>query len=387
MKIVLKFFIEVSLIPFLIVLAIWSRFKSKKIKIGLGPDPLINNFYHKKALELCNYSSETFVKNSFHITDEFDIDVSRKFNLNNPISRGAAYLYLIFISFRYKVLYINFNGGVIGLRSIFLWKIEPLILKLAKIKTVILPYGSDVQDMSRSDNLIFKDTIANDYPDQKIFRKTVTRKIDLWTKYADHIIGGCEWVDYMYHWDTLMLAHFSIDLNKITKKQKIANKSSSKKLNILHAPNHKNIKGTFFLTQAIENLKRKGYDIDLLIAEKKSNNEILDLIKKSDIIADQFIIGWYAMFAIEAMANAKPVLCYLRQDLIDLYKYKGLIKDNEIPIINANIFNLEEKILWCYENKNKLHRIGEKGYEFVKKHHSINSVASIFDKINKEISL
>ena len=137
MKIVLKFFIEVSLIPFLIVLAIWSRFKSKKIKIGLGPDPLINNFYHKKALELCNYSSETFVKNSFHITDEFDIDVSRKFNLNNPISRGAAYLYLIFISFRYKVLYINFNGGVIGLRSIFLWKIEPLILKLAKIKKIL----------------------------------------------------------------------------------------------------------------------------------------------------------------------------------------------------------------------------------------------------------
>ena len=109
----------------------------------------------------------------------------------------------------------SFNGGVIGLRSVLLWKMEPFLFKVAKIKTVILPYSSDVQDLTRCNNLIFKDTVSSDYPNQKDNRKMITRKIDLWTTHADYVIGGCEWVDYMYHWDTLMLAHFSIDLKKV----------------------------------------------------------------------------------------------------------------------------------------------------------------------------
>ena len=46
--------------------------------------------------------------------------------------------------------------GALGLRSGFLWKMEPLFYKIAKNKTVILPYGSDVQDITRSNNLILK---------------------------------------------------------------------------------------------------------------------------------------------------------------------------------------------------------------------------------------
>lgn len=387
MKKLLKLLIELLFIPILILIAIFSRLFIKKSKIGLGPDPLINNYYHKKALELYNYTSETFAKNSYYITDKFDIDVSKKFSLGNPFSKALAYLYLILISFKYKALYISFNGGTIGLRSLILWKLEPFILKLAKIKTVILPYGSDVQDMTRSSNLIFKDSISKDYPYQKSNRNIVSKKIDLWTKYSDHIIGGCEWVDYMYHWDTLMLAHFSIDLKKFKKSGTTDYERSNSGLTILHAPNHRNIKGTDFLINAVENLKSKGYQIKLILAEKKSNKEILDLIEKSDIIADQFIVGWYAMFAIEAMASSKPVLCFLRQDLLDLYKYKGLFKCEKIPIINSNIFNLEEKISWCYNNKSELIKIGNSGYDYVKKHHSLEFVASIFNEINKKIGL
>ena len=78
----------------------------------MGPDPLINNYYHK-ALELYGYSSETFVKSSYHITNKFDIDISRKYNLDNPILRAIAYINLIIISFKYKVLYMSFNGGAL----------------------------------------------------------------------------------------------------------------------------------------------------------------------------------------------------------------------------------------------------------------------------------
>ena len=387
MKNFIKYFFELIFFFILLIVAFFQRFRKKKFDVGLGPDPLINNYYHKKALELYGYSSETFVKSSYHITNKFDIDVSKKYNLNKTIHKILAYINLIVITFKYKALYMSFNGGALGLRSIFLWKMEPLIYKIAKIKTVILPYGSDVQDITRSNNLIFKDSIANDYPNQKLNRKIVNHKIDLWTKNADHIIGGCEWVDYMYHWDTLMLAHFSIDINKFNYKNKFKKEKSKSELNILHAPNHKNIKGTFFLIKAVKNLKKEGFKINLKLVEKKSNSEILNLINESDIIADQFVIGWYAMFAIEAMASSKPVLCFLRQDLIDLFTYKELIEKNEIPIINTNIFDLEEKIKWCYQNKDKLNDIGLKGYSFVKKYHSLEAIGKVFNSINKKIDV
>ena len=69
--------------------------------------------------------------------------------------------------------------------------------------------------------------------------------MDRWVKRADHIISGCDWVEYMYHWDTLMLAHFVIDTELWTpNKQNKKITSLDNPFKILHCPNHVNIKGT-----------------------------------------------------------------------------------------------------------------------------------------------
>ena len=57
--------------PFLI-LSFISRLVKKRIDVGLGPDPLINNVYHRKALELSGFKAETFVTSVFHITKDFN---------------------------------------------------------------------------------------------------------------------------------------------------------------------------------------------------------------------------------------------------------------------------------------------------------------------------
>ena len=73
--------------------------------------------------------------------------------------------------------------------------------------------------MTRSDGGT-RNTIANDIRSKNMFRKIVTEKLTYGLNTC-HIIGGCEWVDYMYHWNTLMVAHFSFDLNKITKSRNL----------------------------------------------------------------------------------------------------------------------------------------------------------------------
>ena len=42
-----------------------------------------------------------------------------------------------------------------------------------------------------------------------------------------------------------------------------------------------------------------------------SNDNVLKAIKNADLVVDQLIIGWYAMFAIEAMVAQNLLVCFL----------------------------------------------------------------------------
>ena len=377
--------LEVLLIIPCFVISYLSRYSSRKIDVGLGPEPLISNVYHKKALIQRGYSAETFVSEVYFITDEFDINLSRwRSNLLTAVMI-PFYLFLRCL-FRYKSLFIHFHGGPLW-TTIILDRFEPHFYRMAKIRVVVMPYGSDVQVLTRSKNLYFKHTVSMDYPNFRKYRRRVSKSVDRWTRYADWVIAGCEWVDYMYHWDTLMLAHFSIDLERWTPTKQGAEIGRAEKLRILHAPNHVAIKGTKALVDAVETLKREGFGIELVLMRGVSNSEIQKAIESVDLVADQFVIGWYAMFAMEAMAMKKPVLCYLREDLIDLYVKAGLVRREEIPIINTNLLEIKEKIRWVYSHREELIKIGERGREFVKNHHSTERIGEVFRNILTSLGL
>ncbi len=379
-------FDTVLLIPVVIV-AVIARFVHKRYDVGIGPEPLINNVYHKKALEMYGYTAKTFVGETYFITRDFDV---RTDTMLRPPFSGILRYYLYFYSIlNFKCLYIYFNGGPLFFTS-YLWRLEPLLYRIAKVKIVIMPYGGDIQDMLRCPNLTFRDAVCSDYPDHRLKRNRIQKKIDLWTKYADHIIGGCDWVDYLYHWDTLVLAHFAIDIPDI---HPIAVDTQSeadlgvRPIRILHAPNHKKIKGTKFVLNAIRELQEEGYDIDFVLVEKRPNAEVRQIIQTVDLVIDQLIIGWYAMFAIEAMASGKPVVCYLRDDLIDLYTINGLIEPDEIPIINSNPLKIKDDIRYWIKNRSNLRDVGRKSREYVVKHHSLDYVGGIFDNVNYSLGI
>jgi hypothetical protein len=261
---------------------------------------------------------------------------------------------------------------------------------LAKVKVVMMAYGGDVQELSHSPNLLFKDAMARDYPNHRLNRRRIAACIDLWTRWADHIIGGCEWVDYLYYWDTLTLAHFSIYVDRWRPSDEQVSHSAptnQRKLRILHAPNHRAIKGTQFFIDAVNELVAEGLDIELVILERAPNHKVREVMASVDIVADQLIIGWYAMFALEAMAMEKPVLCYLRSDLETLYIAAGLVGMNEIPIVRCSPFTVKEHIRELALHRDQLCDIGKRSREFVIKHHSTQAVGKVFDSIHRSIGV
>jgi hypothetical protein len=369
----------------LIILCLVARYFGKKIDIGIGPEPIISHKYHKKALQKYGYSVETYVNSVYFLTKDFDI----RGDLYLPKYGALLLPYLLFmvVIFRYKCIYIYFNGGSL-FSTIFLWRAEPLLYKIANVQVVVMPYGGDVQELSRSNNLMYKAAISKDYPTFRLRRKRIETKIDMWTKHANHVISGCDWVEYMYHWDTLVLAHFTIDEDQWKPvKNTIAKNSRSIPLKIFHAPNHISIKGTNYFVSAVESLKREGFDIELIILQKVPNEKIKQMILTADIIADQLVIGWYGMFAVEAMAMGKPVLCYIRPDFEDFFIHEGLLEPDELPIIRCTYRNLKQTLIGLIENREQLDIIGKNSRDFIMKHHSTKSMGKIFDHINRSMGI
>lgn len=376
--------LEFVWLPVLIVASLVARFWPKGKTVGLGPESLINNVYHARALRRLGWDAETFVDSLFFITSEFDVKLIHRNNLIRGLTR-LLFAPFIFSIFRYRIIYIYFNGG--GLYAArALWLLEPLLYRLAGVKVVVMPYGGDVQDTQKSGSLFLKHAIDKDYPDHFRRRHIIRAKVWIWSLWANHVISGCDWVDYMQHWDTLCISHFSIDLEDWALQS--APKKRSGTLRILHAPNHTNIKGTHFFKEAVSQLQKEGVLVELVMVQGLPNSELRTLIADCDLVADQLIIGWYAMFAIEGMAMGKPVLCYVREDLEDLYIQAGLLDRAELPLVKCHPMNVKEVIRdLALAPPSALTSLGQRGRAYVERRHSLDSIGNMFSRINEGLGI
>ena len=375
-----KSVLAILFVPFTVLIglaAAISRLLPKKFDVGIGPEPLINNINHRLAMIESGWSTETYVTHTYFITNDFDYSTAQS---RFPLVLCSYWAFLRAL-FRYRILYFYFNGGPLA------WTphrfLEGPLYRLAGIKTVVMPYGGDVHDLLHGNNLLFKHAMAMDYPQfQKSSRDKVSRQVKYWSRWADHIVSGCDWVDFMWHWDTLVSAHFSVDTRSI----KVHAPEPRQTIKILHAPNHRNIKGTPFVIQAADRLISEGYPVELVLAERRSNNEILALIHDADIVVDQLVIGWYGMFGVEAMAHGRPVICYLREDLCSLFKFAGVMDPEDPPVLNTNYGSIYEQLKLLVESKDIRLTLGARGRQYIEKWHSTEALGKIFDRINAKLS-
>ena len=372
----------VLLLPILLI-TVLSRLVSRPIDVGVGPQPSIASPYHKLCLERYGYRCETFVYHTWYFTADFDVNVG----LYCPRALGP-YASFVFCLFRYKCLYTYFNGGPLGFTTL-LARCEPFLLTLAGIKTVVMPFGADVHVLTRSKNLLMLNAYSQDYPGFRHQRKRTAALIDVWTQGADHIISGCDWVDYMYYWDFLMLSQFAIDTDRLKPAEKNQPLDEpSVPLRLLHAPNHRALKGTDHILRAVDELRDEGMAIELTIVEGVPNEKMLSIIQAADVVVDQLIVGWYAMFAMEGMALGKPVVCHIRPQYRDLYVGAGLIEADELPLIDSSIFTIKETLRHLGSlTRRELVDIGIRSRLFVEKHHSLDAVGSMLDRINQQLGL
>jgi glycosyltransferase involved in cell wall biosynthesis len=375
----------INLLLFLVLwpLILMARFHNKKIDVGIGPKPLINNIEWANALREKGFVVETFVTSCHFITCEFDKRWHKEYY---GLFKYLPTLIFLRNSFKYKIHYLYFNGGVLA-NLFLLGRLEPLLFKLAGSKTLVMPYGSDSQYLLFTKNKLMVDLISKDYRTHfKYFQSKTLSNVLMWSKQADFIVGSMDSIDYLPYWDELIPCHFTIDTAQNTLKiSNSTNHNEKSQFTILHAFNHANVKGTFYIDQAIKVLVSEGYKIKYDRVEGLSNEEVKSKIIEADLVIDQLVMGWYGMFALEAMALSKPVICFLRDDLLDLYEKKGLFNGDLPPIINANISNIKDVLKDSILNKTKLDDVGIRSREFVFKNNSYDVIGEFFYKINTHL--
>lgn len=368
--------------PLLLPFCLLCRLLPQKLDIGLGPLPMINNVYFAKALRLYHYTAETFATNPYFITSEFDVLFSTGFR--------RIFYYVPALSFmrcvlRYRCVYVYFNGGPLSPIPV-LRLLEPMLFRMAGVKTVVMPYGSDCQIFDRTPNKLMANALCNDYP--AFFQKDhkrVIRQVESWSKGANIVIGAMDSVDYLFFWNRIRFCHFAIDTGAFTPQYPSVHQKQPVK--ILHAPNHTAIKGTDAIMRAIDTLKNEGYEIELIFRQGVPNHEFLEIIKEADIVIDQLIIGCYAMFAMEAMSFGKPVICYLRDDLVETFVNAGCVEKDDIPLISAQPHTIADVLRGLLDAPETLISIGQKSRAYVEKYHSLDAMGAFYDEINRSLGI
>lgn len=139
---------------------------------------------------------------------------------------------------------------------------------------------------------------------------------------------------------------------------------------VLHAPSARWMKGTDRILPALSELHDRGV-IDLRLAEELPWTEVRELLRSADVVLDQFALGSYGTFAVEAMAAGRPVLAYLHDEVLALV-------DEPPPIVNATPATLPAELESLIADPARAARIGADSVQYVRRHHDGRRTAAAF---------
>ncbi|CAG7649107.1 glycosyltransferase family 4 protein [Paenibacillus allorhizosphaerae] len=245
-------------------------------------------------------------------------------------------------------------------------------LKKMGKKVVVQHRGSDVRRLSIA-RQYGNPYVQVKYPDEK----AIVSELRKLSAFIDHaIVADHELLPYVREfYKQIHIIRQAIDLRRFEPSYPSA---AAKAPLIVHAPSHSFIKGTQFVREAVRKLEKRGYAAKLQILHRVSHEEAVQIYKRSDMIIDQLRIGSFGIFSLEGMALGKPVVCYIRDGLLDTYP-------KELPIINANPDNLYDQLKRLVGHPERLPELGLQGRAYVEMHHDSLKIAKQLAELYRQL--
>ena len=347
-----------------------------------GPIPIVSNAFWSRAIRLAGHSSETFTEGFFdviHARQDWDVLLEEKYRFV-PIIQFRYYLAFIESLFKYDIFVIPFSGYYLGLTP--LWRFESFFFRLAKKKTIVLPYGGDsyVYRNIRSTNLIHG--LMMSYPKASQGQDRIFNKVIYWCRNGDVVIPGIMGPDGFGRWDVLTPSTVVIDLDewKVSQRSSRAN-GVLDSVYIVHTPNHRGFKGTEFIIESVKQLREEGLKVELILIEKKQNSEVRRILgEDADILVEQIICTGHGLSALEGMASGLPTISNLEDDTYIL-PFRRWSFFNECPLISASPETLTDVLRKLVTRPELRHQLGRAGRQYVEKYHGLDSAQYLFGEV------
>ncbi len=338
--------------------------KGRKPKIIWGPTPIINICTNAAADRLYGYQSDTLVYRPYYVTQDFTYNLEWWWRFP-PFALIIPWAVLFWTALRYDIFQFYFDGGFLS-RTIGK-RLELPLLKLLGKKIIVSAYGGDVRTESKTRALGTYNCCV-DCTQRMVAcicdEGQAERNLAHVHRYADITLSMGDMVEYtpgsrndMYYW--------AVDLKKWPY---VGVSLTSRPVRIVHAPNHPQFKGSRYLSACVQELQSEGYPVELDVVTGMNNDEAMEVYKRADIVADQFLIGWHGNFAVEAMALGKPVVAYIRKP--EVYLPKGI----PCPIVSATPDGLKQALVSLIENPELRRDLGAKGRHYVEQVFSLERV-------------
>jgi glycosyltransferase involved in cell wall biosynthesis len=144
--------------------------------------------------------------------------------------------------------------------------------------------------------------------------------------------------------------------------------SDSSRPLVVHAPSNREKKGTRYVIEACEQLP-----VELDIVEGLPHEEARARYARADIVVDQLEAGWHGVFALESMALGKPVVTYLKPDVVERSAEGYGVR---IPIVPATKETLVDALRPLVEQPALRREIGAQSRAYVEQVHDIDRIAA-----------
>lgn len=137
---------------------------------------------------------------------------------------------------------------------------------------------------------------------------------------------------------------------------------------VVHAPTSRVLKGTDDVERAVAELRDEGVAVELRLVEGMAQDAAREIYRSADVVVDQLRIGWYGVFSVEAMALGRPVLCYIREDLLP---HLG----TSPPLMPTTRERLKEDLRRLLADRALREDLGRRGRAYAERVHDSRAVA------------
>ena len=137
---------------------------------------------------------------------------------------------------------------------------------------------------------------------------------------------------------------------------------------VVHAPSHRGTKGTRFVLEGIETLRRRGVDVDLRLLEGLDHGRLIEEYARADVVVDHLLAGDAGVTSLEAMAMGKVAVARVSDEVLGEHP--------DLPVVSATPDTFADRLLAVLEDRDAMRATGISGRRYVERTHASDVVAA-----------